>query len=158
MFGLIKEMIIRLLADLVNASNHTKCVSLRNKKCTTQPTIINLHPNEYTQGLHYYPFVVNSYRCHGSCNTLNDVSNKVYVPNKKEDLNLSFFNMTTGTNELKTLAKNHINVNVNLMVENVIQIKNGIMINAEASVKNIIYVKKIISGTLLHVVAKMVNI
>ena len=24
----------------------------------TQPTIINLHPNRYTQGLHYYPFVV----------------------------------------------------------------------------------------------------
>ena len=24
----------------------------------TQPTIINLHPNGYTQGLHYYPFVV----------------------------------------------------------------------------------------------------
>ena len=50
--------------------------------------------------------MVNSYRCDGSCNTLNDVSNKVYVPNKKEDLNLSFFNMITGTNELKTLAKN----------------------------------------------------
>ena len=24
-----------------------------------QPTIINLHPNEYNQGLHYYPFAVN---------------------------------------------------------------------------------------------------
>ena len=24
-----------------------------------QPTLINLHPNEYTQGLHYYPFAVN---------------------------------------------------------------------------------------------------
>ena len=25
-------------------------VSLSNQKCTTQPTIINLHPNEYNQG------------------------------------------------------------------------------------------------------------
>ena len=44
------------------------------------------------------------------------------------------------------------------MEENVIQIKSGIMINVYASVKSIFYVKKIISGILLHVVAKMVNI
>ena len=52
----------------------------------------------------------------------------------------------------------HANVNVNLMVENVIQIKKGAMINIDASLKNIIYVKKIIFGILLHVVAKMVSI
>ena len=44
-------------------------------------------------------------RCVGSCNTLNDLSNKVCVPNKTEDLNLSVFNMITGINELKTLTK-----------------------------------------------------
>ena len=44
-------------------------------------------------------------RCVGSCNILNDLSNKVYVPNKTEDLNLSMFNMITGINELKTLKK-----------------------------------------------------
>ena len=30
-----------------------------NQKCTNQPTLINLHPNEYIQGLHYYPFAIN---------------------------------------------------------------------------------------------------
>ena len=44
------------------------------------------------------------------------------------------------------------------MVQSVLQIKSGIMVNFGAGVKNIIYVKKIIFGTLLHVVAKMVNI
>ena len=29
----------------------------------------------------------------GSCNTLNDLSNKACVPNKLEDLNLNWFNM-----------------------------------------------------------------
>ena len=67
--------------------------------------IINLHPNEYTQWLHYYPFVVNLDRCVRSCNTLNDLSNKVCVLNKTEDLNLSVFDMITGTNESKTLTK-----------------------------------------------------
>ena len=51
-------------------------------------------------------------RCVGSCNTLNDLSNKVCVPNKTEDLNLSVFNMITGINESKTY---HTNVSVNLM-------------------------------------------
>ena len=36
---------------------------------------------------------------------LNDLSNKVCIPNKTEDLNLSVFNMITGINESKTLTK-----------------------------------------------------
>ena len=52
-----------------------------------------------------YPLAVKLDRCVVSCNTLNDLSNKVCVPNKTEDLNLSMFNMITGINKLKTLAK-----------------------------------------------------
>ena len=37
----------------------------------------------------------------------------------------------------------HVNVNVNLMEENVIQISDGIMINVDVNVKNVMYVKKI---------------
>ena len=51
----------------------------------------------------------------------------------------------------------HVNVNVKLMEENVIQTNGGITINADVSVKNI-YVKKIIFGILLHVVVKKENI
>ena len=69
-----------------------------------QPTLINLHPNEYSQEFHYDPFAAKLDRCVGSCNTLNALSNKVY-PNKTEDLNLSVFNMITGINESKTLTK-----------------------------------------------------
>ena len=49
-----------------------------------QPTLINLHPNEYSQELHYYLFAVKLDRRVGSCNNLNDISNKVCVPNKTE--------------------------------------------------------------------------
>ena len=62
----------------------------------TQPPLTNLYPNEYNQELHYYPFVVNVKRCVESCNTLNDLSNKICVPNQAEDLNLSVFNVITG--------------------------------------------------------------
>ena len=56
MFGLIKKIFIGLLTDLVNAYNHKKCVSLSNQKRQIQPTLINLHPNEYSQEFHYYSF------------------------------------------------------------------------------------------------------
>ena len=46
-----------------------------------QPNLINLHPNEYNQQLHYYPYAVKLDRCVGYCNTLNDLSKKVCVPN-----------------------------------------------------------------------------
>ena len=71
----------------------------------TEPIFINLHPNEYSQEFHYYPFAVKLDRCVGSCNTLNDLSNKVCVPNKTEDLNLNVFNMVIGINESKTSTK-----------------------------------------------------
>ena len=104
-FGLIKRIFIELFASIVNASNHKKCVSLSNQKCITQPTLVNLHPNEYNQECHYYPLTVELDRFIGSSNTLNDLSNKVYIPNKTKDLNLSIFNMITGTNKSKTLTK-----------------------------------------------------
>ena len=47
-----------------------------------QPALINLFPNEYSHELHYYPFAVNLVRCVGSCNTLNELSNRVCVSNK----------------------------------------------------------------------------
>ena len=95
-------------------------MSLSNQKCMTEPTLINLHPNE----LRYYPFAANLDRCFGSCNNLDDLSSKVCVPNETEDLNLHVFNWITGINESRTLTK-HISckMNVSLIVKNVTQIE-----------------------------------
>ena len=54
MCGLIKKIFVGLLTSLVNGSKHKRCVSFSNKKCMIQPTLINLHPNEYSQEFHYY--------------------------------------------------------------------------------------------------------
>ena len=67
-------------------------------------TLINLHPNEYSQEFYYYPFAIKLNRCFGSCNILIDLSNKVCIQIKK-DLNLSVFDMIAGINESKTLTK-----------------------------------------------------
>ena len=75
-------MFIVSLTNIVNGSNYTKWVSLSNQKCMIQPTVINLHYNECSQEFHYYLFAVKLDRCVGSCNTLNELSNKVFVPNR----------------------------------------------------------------------------
>ena len=67
--------------------------------------------------------------------------------------------MVAAINELKiSQCINHYNVNVNLVVEHVIQIKSQITININSSAKNIIYVNNIIFGILIYVVSKMINI
>ena len=78
---------------------------LSNQKCMIQPNLINLHPNKNNKEFHCYPCSVKLDRCVGSCNTLNDLPNKVCIPNKIQDLNLSVFKMMTGINESKTLIK-----------------------------------------------------
>ena len=105
MFGLIKKIFIGLLTGLVNGSNYRKCVSLSNKKCKIQPTLINLHRNEDSHEFEYYPFSVKLDRFDASCNTINDWSNKLCITNKTEDLNLSVFSMITGINESKIWTK-----------------------------------------------------
>ena len=115
-FGFIKKMFIGLLTSIVNTFNHTKCLSLYNQQCMIQPILINLHSNEYTQESRYYLFAVNLERCNGSCNVLNDVSSRVCVPNKTEDLNKHVFNMITRINESKVFTK-HISCKCECMFD-----------------------------------------
>ena len=41
---------IRTLASIVNTPGNAKCISLNTQQCMTQPTFINLYPNEYIEG------------------------------------------------------------------------------------------------------------
>ena len=110
--------------------------------------------------LHYYPFVVRLDRYIGSCNTLNDLSNKVCVTLKTEDLHIHDFNMIIGKNESKTL-RIHISCECKCKYDQRKSNSNQKQDNSNCQYKckkNIIYVKKIIFGIVLHVVAKMENI
>ena len=148
-------MFTGFLTGLVNGSNHIKYILLSNQKCMIQPILINLNRNEHSQEFYYYTFTVKLGRCIGNCNTLNDLSNKVCVPNKTEDLNLSAVNMITGINEPKTLRK-HISCKLKCSKwkKNAIQINGGITINVDVSIKKFLYGNNIMSGILLHVIVK----
>ena len=96
------------------------------------------------QGLCYYLFVVNSDRWVGSCNTLNDLCNKVCVPNKTEDLSLNVFNMITGINESKILTKH-----VSCKCECKFDIRKS---NSNQNWNNNKCVKKIIFGIIIWII------
>ena len=90
---------------MVSPSNLTRRISLNNQPLMTRPTAIDWNSDSYNQVLHYYPFMINLDRCGGTCNTLDEPSGKICVPNKKEDINLYVFNMITEINEAKNLTK-----------------------------------------------------
>ena len=93
MFEIIKKYLRKK-----HTSNHTKCVSLNNQK--SKSTLINLHPNQCSQELHYYPIAVKLKNGFVSCNSLNVLCNKVWISNKTH-----VFNMITGKNKSKILTK-----------------------------------------------------
>ena len=74
MFGLIKQLFIALLS--FSSPLATKCVSLNDEPCVLRPTLIDLSPVE----IKYYPFMISSDKCNGSCNVL---SPKICVSKNK---------------------------------------------------------------------------
>ena len=102
-----------------------------------------LHSNEYSHEFYYYPFSDKLDRCVGSCN-INELSNKICVPNETENLNLSVLNMITGINESKMLRR-HISCECKCRFneKNVIYMIGEISINVDVSIKNTMYVKNI---------------
>ena len=121
-----------------------------------QPTLINLYPNEYSQELHYYPFVVKLDRCVGGCDTLDDLSIKVCVPNKTEDLNLSVFNMITITNEWKKFTK-YISCECKCKFDGGKSNQKWNNDKCGYECRSILYMENIIFGILLHAVGKIID-
>ena len=74
----VKKSLVILLTSIVSVLNRQNAMSKRHQKYTTQPTLINLHPNEYSQELLYYLLAFNLDRCVRSCNTLHDLSSIRY--------------------------------------------------------------------------------
>ena len=71
----------------------------------TRATPFDLNPNEYNQGFHYYLCTVNLVRYNGCFNTLNDPSDKISVPNKTKNVNVSVSNVIAKISKSKTLTK-----------------------------------------------------
>ena len=65
------------------------------------PSLIDLN----SVGLNYYSFMISLDKCNGSCNSVDDLSVKICVPNKTKSVNVKVFNMASKINETKILTK-----------------------------------------------------
>ena len=74
-------------------------MSLNNEHCKTRPFLIDLNHIDRK-----YLFTITLDKWNGSCNTFNNMSNKVCVPNKTENVDLNAFNLITRKNELEHIS------------------------------------------------------
>ena len=51
------------------------------------------------------PFMISLDKCNGSYNTLSELSDRIFIPNKTGDVHLIVFKMITRKQESKTLMK-----------------------------------------------------
>ena len=86
-----------------------------------RPTLIELNPVE----LKYYPFMISSIKCPGSCNVL---SSKMCVPKETKDIYVRAFTMIANKmNQKQWQSIFHVTLNANSIVQHAIQIINEII-------------------------------
>ena len=103
-----------------SASLGIKCMSLNNDQCKTIPDPTDLDLVE----CNYYQFIISLQKYNANCNNLAEIYGKIYVPNKREDLNLNPHNLIIRKSESKTIKSIcYENENVNKTLNNIIQIK-----------------------------------
>ena len=99
MFDVLRQVFIALLS--FSRPLATKCVTLNNEQCITQPFLIDLNPVE----LKYYPFMISLHKCSESCNSVDDLSTEICVPSKTKKVNVKVFNTITNRNGDKLMVK-----------------------------------------------------
>ena len=98
MFGFIKKCFFTAMTffNLSNV-NSLECVSMNNQECQIGTEIINLNTSEPM----FYPYIIKTNRCKGSCNTINDPCIKICVPDQIKNTNVNVFNLMSRTNETR---------------------------------------------------------
>ena len=99
MFLFIKKIFLTWLAFLSGLVSTTplNCISIINQACKVRPEIINLNSDEPV----FDPFSIETSKCSGSCNNINDPYAKICVPDVVKDLNIKVFNLMSTTNETR---------------------------------------------------------
>ena len=70
---------------------------MANQECKVRLQIVNANSNEPV----FYPFSIETSKCSGSCNDINDPYGKMCVPDVVKNLNVKVFNQMSRTNETR---------------------------------------------------------
>ena len=75
MLGFIKRYFFTGLAFLstLTSVNLLSCISRNNQECKVRPQIVNVNSDEPV----FYPFSIETSKCSGSCNNINDLYAKL---------------------------------------------------------------------------------
>ena len=77
--------------------NPLERVSMNNQECKVRPEIVNINSNKPI----FYPFSINTSKCSGSCNNVNDPYSKLWVPDVVKNINIKNFNLILRNNETR---------------------------------------------------------
>ena len=91
MFKFLKRMSISAMMIFYSllSVNSLECVSISNKECKVRPETVNVNSNE----LVFFPFIIKTSKCSGSCNNINDSYAKLCVSDVIKNLNVKVFNL-----------------------------------------------------------------
>ena len=95
--GFFGAMMVPMATSLIAP----KAFSLIQPLNKPAPSLIDLN----SVGLNYHSFMISLDKCNRSCNSVDDLSAKICVPNKAKSVNVKVFNMATKINETKILTK-----------------------------------------------------
>ena len=96
-------LIINLVISLfgIIKTKALECVSVINRECIPRPKILDV--NEGVGEALFYPYNVQVNKCSGSCNTLDNLIEKLSVPNVIKGLNMKVYNFLTMLNETRNV-------------------------------------------------------
>ena len=93
MFNFIKKVLVLVLISTVNS---LKCISLKNQECRVRKTIIS---NDYM----VFPYKIETKRCIGSCDDINNPYSKVCIPDIVKKSVLKCFDLVYSKNKTKLI-------------------------------------------------------
>ena len=74
-----------------------RCISINNQECKVGAQNVNVNSEE----LVFFPFIIKTSKCSGSCNNINDPYAKMFVSDVVKSLNVKVFNLVSRTNETR---------------------------------------------------------
>ena len=77
---------------------------MSNQECKIRPQIVKLNSDEPL----FFPFSIETSKCSGSCNNINNPYAKLCVPHVVKNLNLKVFNLMSRTNETKHIERHEM--------------------------------------------------
>ena len=70
---------------------------MNNQERKRRPQVVNVHEDEPV----FFPFSIETSKCSGSCNNINQPNAKICVPGVVKNLKVKVFNLMSRTNETR---------------------------------------------------------